>query len=80
MMKKYDIPASRTSATGYTAAEMFTEALRRAGKDVTRESVIKAAESLTDYTCSLCMKPLSYTPTNHWGFKSPAKLVSKDGK
>lgn len=80
MMKKYDIPASKTSATGYTVAEMFTEALKRAGKDLTRESVIKAAESLTDYNCSLCMRPVSYTPTNHWGFKVPAKLVSKDGK
>lgn len=80
MMKKYDIPASKTSATGYTVGELFTEALRIAGKDLTRESVIKAAESLSSYNCSLCMTPVSYTPTNRWGFKNPAKLVSKDGK
>jgi ABC-type branched-subunit amino acid transport system substrate-binding protein len=37
-----------TSFEGYLAARMITEALTRAGKDPTRQSLVQALESIND--------------------------------
>ena len=41
------------------------EVLKQAGKDLTRESLIKAAESVTGFECSVCLFTASMSPTDH---------------
>jgi branched-chain amino acid transport system substrate-binding protein len=80
MMKKNNIPISRSSGMGFMLAEHFVETLKRAGKDLTRENVITAAESLGGFQCSICLAPAEYSATNHVPFSKPALIATKDGK
>jgi hypothetical protein len=43
----------------------MVEALRRAGPHPTRERVIKAAESIHGWRCSLCLVPAELGPDDH---------------
>ena len=52
---------------GFIAAKVFTEALRRAGKDPTREKLIAAFESMRDYDVGGFA--INFTPSNHSGSK-----------
>ena len=47
--------------------ETFVEVLKRAGKNLTADSFIKAAESLKGYTPSLGGPPLTFGPNDHHG-------------
>jgi hypothetical protein len=40
-------------------AEMMAETLRIAGQDLTRESLVQAAESIKDWQCSVCSSALA---------------------
>lgn len=74
------IPAkSAGSVEGWARAEIFTEALRRAGKDLTREKIIKAVESLNGWKCGLCLEPLQYTATDHTAFTNVTLIESTEG-
>jgi branched-chain amino acid transport system substrate-binding protein len=74
------IPAkSAGSVEGYARAEIFTEALRRAGKDLTREKIIKAVESLNGWKCSVCLEPLQFSATDHTAFSNVTLIESTDG-
>ncbi|MCH8008374.1 MAG: ABC transporter substrate-binding protein [Chloroflexi bacterium] len=46
-------------------AEMMVETLRRAGDNPTRESLVEAAESLEDWTCSICLYSVTLGPDDH---------------
>jgi ABC-type branched-subunit amino acid transport system substrate-binding protein len=46
-------------------AEMMVETLRLAGQDLTRDSLVAAAESLSDWKCSVCLFPLTLGPDDH---------------
>ena len=46
-------------------AELMVETLRIAGQDLTRESLVQAAESIKDWQCSVCLFPLSLGPDDH---------------
>ena len=46
-------------------AEMMVETLRRAGDNPTRDSLIEAAESLKDWTCSVCLYSVTLGPDDH---------------
>jgi len=78
LMKKNNITVSGTAAVGYILAEVFVETLKRAGKDLTRESILKAAESFDGWKCSLCLNPLNSSPTNHRAFGPPQLVTIKD--
>ena len=52
---------------GFIAAKVFTEALRRAGADPTRDKLIAALESMRDY--DIGGFAVSFTPSNHSGSK-----------
>ncbi len=52
---------------GFIAAKIFTEALRRVGKDPTRDRLIAALESMRDY--DLGGFAVNFTPSNHSGSK-----------
>ena len=46
-------------------AELMVETLRLAGADLTRESLVAAAESITGWKCSVCLFPLTLGPDDH---------------
>jgi ABC-type branched-subunit amino acid transport system substrate-binding protein len=54
-----------TTLEAYIAAKILVEGLRRAGKDLTREKLINALESMTNY--DLGGFEVSFSPTNHSG-------------
>ncbi len=70
-MKKYapDEQIGGFSLSGYTQAQLTTEALKRAGKDLTRESLITALESLQNWDGSV-LPGISYSADDHQGAKS----------
>ncbi len=80
LMTKNDIPVSMASIQGYYGAELFVEALKRAGKNLSRESLIAASESMTGYNCGLCLTPVSYSSKVHWAFEKPVLVEVKNGK
>ena len=55
--------------TGYLYGHLMTEALKRTGKDLTRDKFIQTLDQLTDYRGSM-VPSLTYTPTDHAGTKS----------
>lgn len=79
-IKKHKIDDEGTAATGYYMADMFTEALRRAGKDLTREKIISAAESMKGYQCKICLMPVGITKDNHWAYEDMKLVVVKNNK
>ena len=56
---------SYTVLEGYIAARVFVEGLRRAGKELTRPSFVRALEGFG--TTSVAGFPVSYGPNNHNG-------------
>ena len=65
-MKKSGVPEmSFGSVEGFVAAKVFVEGLRRAGRDLTREKLVAALESMRDF--DLGGYTVSFTPTNHNG-------------
>lgn len=70
-MKKYN-PNEQIGGfalSGWVEAQIITEGLRRAGKDLTRESFLNAMDSMKDYTGSL-LPTISYSADNHAGTKT----------
>ena len=67
IMQKYggSVPASNFTLYGQGMGELMVEVLKRAGRDLTRDSLIDAAESIRGWTCSACMVPMSLSPTDH---------------
>jgi hypothetical protein len=79
-MDKAGLPLGRTSAAGWTFAEEFTEALKRAGRNLTREKLVSAAETIHNWKCSLCVVPINLSSTEHWPFQKPYLLQIKNGE
>ncbi len=50
---------------GQYIGELVEEALNRAGRDLTREGLIEAVESISDFWCSICLGPVNMSPTDH---------------
>jgi len=46
-------------------AELMVETLKRAEEPLTREGLVAAAESLQDFTCSVCLFPTTLGPDDH---------------
>ena len=67
IMAKYGGGALVSNFTLYGAsiAEMTVEVLRRTGPNLTRESFVKAAESIRNWMCSTCVMPINMSPTDH---------------
>jgi len=68
-MEKYipGVPASNFSLYGSSIAELMVEALKRAGPDLTRDSLIEGAESIRGWMSSLGFEgiPISLSPEDH---------------
>ena len=82
VMQTYAPSASVENFTeyGYIIAELAVEALTRAGPDLTREGLIEALEGIKGYLCSLCVAPISFSPTDHRPFEIEVYVRLEDGK
>lgn len=58
-------PRNRYSLYGYVYGRLVVEGLRRAGRDLTRERLVDALESLRDWDAGGIMPPVSFSPTDH---------------
>ena len=68
-----------TSMEGYLAAKVFTEGLRKAGKGLTRDGLITALESLTDY--NMGGFHVNYSAKNHEGSRfTDLTIIGKGGR
>jgi branched-chain amino acid transport system substrate-binding protein len=61
---KYGFDINYIGEAGYTSAQIATEALRRAGRDLTLDGLITAMESLRDFK-DIFGGSYTFTPTNH---------------
>jgi branched-chain amino acid transport system substrate-binding protein len=77
--QKFGIDPNYLGETGYTAAGVVIEALRRAGRDLTVESFTKAMESINDYEDIFGGK-LSFGPRQHHGSTTAFLAVVKNGR
>jgi branched-chain amino acid transport system substrate-binding protein len=64
---------------GYLAAKVFVEALKRAGKNVTREGFIDTVESIKDLDIQAGNK-ISFAKDNHQGSQTVYPTVIRGGK
>jgi len=81
-MKKYfpNLALDTTNLYGYQKAALFVEALQRAGRDLTRESLLNAIASIKDWDPGWGLM-YSYGGENRRVMSRAARLVSvKDGK
>ena len=80
VMKKMDIKEySYASMEGYLNAKIFTEALRRAGRNISRDSLIASLEGMSkvDFDGYL----VNFSKANHQGsHQVELTVISKDGK
>jgi branched-chain amino acid transport system substrate-binding protein len=68
-----------STVEGFIAAKVFVEALRRAGKDLTRERLIAALEKMNDVDVGGFY--VGFTPTNHNASKFvDLTIIARDGK
>lgn len=67
LMKQFAPSVQPSSLTEYgmTVAELTVQALKNAGPNLTRESVVDGAEKIRDYCCMTCLAPVNLSPTDH---------------
>ena len=58
-------PRNRYSLYGYTFGRLIVEGLRRAGRDLTRERLVDALESIRAWDAGGVMPPVSFSSTDH---------------
>jgi ABC-type branched-subunit amino acid transport system substrate-binding protein len=77
---KYKLPSNLVTAqiSAYVAAKILIEALKRVGKDLSREKLIQALEELHQYPTGLT-QPISYGPNRRVG-ATGAYIVTIDLK
>lgn len=73
--------ANFSSLEGYIAAKVFTEGLKRAGKDLTRDKLIRALESINIGNYDTGGFDINFSPTNHNGSKYvDMTVITRDAK
>jgi branched-chain amino acid transport system substrate-binding protein len=67
LMKQFAPGVEPSSLTEYgmSVAEYTVQALKNAGPNLTRESVVEGAENIRSYCCISCLAPASLSPTDH---------------
>ena len=76
---KYGFEVNYLGEMGYTSAQIVIEALQRAGRDLTVDSLVKAMESIHDFH-DLFGGTYSFSPTNHHGATAAFLSVVKNGR
>ena len=81
-MKMYAPNAEISNITlyGYIMGELTVEGLKRAGKDLTRESLVNALEGIRNFQCSVCLAPISFSLADHRPFEIEVYTKVVDGK
>lgn len=81
-MAKYapGIEISNITLYGYTMGELTVEGLKRAGKNLTRESMVDALEGIRKFQCSVCLMPVSFSATDHRPFEIEVYIEVVDGQ
>ena len=70
---------SYVSLEAYIAAKVFVEGIKRAGRDLTREKLVGALESMRNYDAG--GYPVSFSPTDHNGSSFvELTVLRRDGK
>ncbi|MGE0751750.1 MAG: ABC transporter substrate-binding protein [Variibacter sp.] len=64
---------------GIGSSEVLVEALKRAGKDITREKVIAAFANMKDFPTEVYAAPITCTATDHRCNKGPAWMAKAPG-
>ncbi|HSM88131.1 MAG TPA: ABC transporter substrate-binding protein [Candidatus Limnocylindrales bacterium] len=68
------------SLEGFVDAMVLVEGLKRAGKDLTREKLVRALESVHDFDTGLGPRlKLNFSPVNHKGFHNVYPTVVRGG-
>jgi branched-chain amino acid transport system substrate-binding protein len=80
VMEAYDTEVSNYSLYGYIMAELTVEGLKRAGPNLTVDTLVDALEGIKGYQCSVCMAPVSFSPTDHRPFEIEVYMKVHDGK
>jgi len=75
----YGIDMNYIGQAGYSAAQIAVEALRRAGRALTVDSLVRAMESLDDFV-DVFGSHYTFSPTQHQGTTKAYLSVVKDGK
>ncbi len=73
-----DLP-NFVSLEGYINAKVLVEGLKRAGKDLTRETFINAIETIRDFDLGIA-NPLSFSSHDHQGLEQVYFTYLKNGK
>ena len=69
---------SDSNVTAYVAMQLYAEAIKRAGKDLTRTKFIQALEGIKNYDSSW-LPPISFSPTQHEGITAKRYVRFVDG-
>ena len=82
VMKKAGITdLNFSSLEGFVAAKVFTEGLRRAGRDLTREKFLRALETINPNSFDVGGFDVTFSPSNHNGSKFvDITVIVKDKK
>ncbi len=67
------------SLEGYLAAKTLVQVLKNSGKELTRKTVVAAADNLQNLDLGINV-PISFSPTDHQGMEKVYLTVIKDGK
>lgn len=78
LMEDHGIEANNFTLYGQSVAELTVEALQRAGRDLTRESLVEAAEQIRDFTCSVCEVPITFGESDRRGVEG-VRLARAEG-
>jgi branched-chain amino acid transport system substrate-binding protein len=76
---KYDFDINYLGEMGYTSAQIAIEALQRAGRDLSVDSLVKAMESIQDFH-DIFGGTYTFSPTNHHGATAAFLSVVHDGR
>ena len=82
LLKKYapDVQPGGNSVYAQSNAELMVEVLKKAGKDLTRESALKAAAQIRDFKCSLCLAPINMSDSDHLAIEGMRIAQAKNGR
>jgi branched-chain amino acid transport system substrate-binding protein len=82
LLGQTDIGGAGSVLTLYAqyVAELMVQTLKTAKEPLTRESLVAAAESITNWKCSVCLFPVNLSATDHDPAQSIAMGVFKGGQ
>ncbi len=80
-MKEYfpNVEPSEASINGWLSADLFVQGLKKVGRDLTRENLISAINSMTDYTAGGILPPVDWKVDHAGGNIDCQAFVQAEG-